>query len=488
MMSARTGAALAGLLLLAAAALAPHRAAPPAHAAASSGPNIVFVLTDDLSWNLVHYMPNVQAMQQEGTTFTRYFVTDSLCCPSRASIFTGKFPHTTGVYTNNQRDGGYAGFLSHGNEPLTFAVALQRGGYRTAMLGKYLNGYLPRRHGVPTGWSEWDVAGAAYAEFNYALNQNGRVSRYGDAPKDYLTDVLAGLADGFVRKSAHGPFFVEVATFAPHAPYVPAPRDAQKFPGLTAPRSAAFGVRPDAEAPRWLHGIPPLAPADVAAIDKHFRMRAQSVQAVDQMIGRLRATLAQLGVDRDTYVVFSSDNGLHMGEYSMRPGKMTPFDIDVRVPLVIVGPGVAKGRVVEEIAENVDLAPTFTELAGMGPPLAPDGRSLVPLLRGAATDWRRMALIEHRRPFPDETDPDAPLLRAENPTSYEAARTAKALYVEYQTGEVSYYDLAGDSEQLHNVASRLSAAERQRWHEVLRANRECRGTEACWSAQRLTTE
>jgi arylsulfatase A-like enzyme len=478
-----------GLVLIAACVAVSHHSAPDARAAGAKKPSIVFVLTDDLSWNLVQYMPSVLAMQQEGTTFSNYFVTDSLCCPSRSSIFTGKFPHSTGVYTNNRRDGGYAAFLSHGNEPLTFAVALQRGGYRTAMLGKYLNGYLPRKHGVPPGWSEWAVAGHAYPEFDYALNQNGRVVHYGDKPQDYLTDVLAGLADAFVRKAPHGPFFIEVATFAPHGPYIPAPRDAAKFPGLTAPRTAAFGARPDAEAPKWLKEIPPLSPGDVANIDKHFRMRAQSVLAVDKMIGQLRATLTALGVDRDTYVVFSSDNGLHMGEYSMRPGKMTPFDIDVHVPLIVVGPGVAKGRVVDEIVENVDLAPTFTELAGASAPTSPDGRSLVALLQGGSvSEWRRMALIEHRRPFPDSTDPDAPLLHAENPTSYEAVRTAKAMYVEYETGEVGYYELGTDPEELRNVASHLSAAARPRWHEVLGANRGCKGTEACWSAQRLATE
>ncbi|HYB73145.1 MAG TPA: sulfatase [Candidatus Sulfotelmatobacter sp.] len=488
-MKERAGAALAGTFVMAACVVFAHAWAPDAHAAAARAPNIVFVLTDDLSWNLVQYMPNVLAMQREGTTFSNYFVTDSLCCPSRSSIFTGKFPHTTGVYTNNQRDGGYAAFLSHGNEPLTFAVALQRGGYRTAMLGKYLNGYFPRRHGVPPGWGEWAVAGNAYPEFNYVLNQNGRIVPHGDTPQDYLTDVLAELADGFVRQAARGPFFIEVATFAPHAPYIPAPRDAQKFPGLAAPRTAAFGARPDAEAPRWLKEIPALAPRAVANIDKHFRMRAQSVLAVDAMVGRLRATLAGLGVERDTVVVFSSDNGLHMGEYSMRPGKMTPFDIDIRVPLIVVGPGVAKGRAVDEIAENVDLAPTFTELAGASAPTAPDGRSLVPLFQGGAVpDWRRMALVEHRRPFPDPTDPDAPLLHAENPPSYEAVRTAKAMYVEYKTGEVGYYELGADPEELRNVASRRPAAARQRWHEVLRANRECAGAEACWNAQRLITE
>lgn len=469
-------------------------------------PNIVFILADDLSSNLVQYMPNLQAMQSEGTSFSNYFVTDSLCCPSRSSIFTGKFPHNTGVFTNSEPDGGYAVFNAHGNEALTFAVALQRGGYQTAMLGKYLNGYLPggrraaglRHHpsaapampggdgnAVPAGWNEWDVAGNGYREFDYVLNQNGRIVRHGNQPQDYLTDVVAGKAEAFVRRSAPGPFFVEIATFAPHSPYIPAPRDADRFPGLAAPRPPAFGARPGADAPRWLRSIPPLSPADVERIDRAFRLRAQSVQAIDRMIGQLRSTLAALG-DQDTYVVFSSDNGLHMGEYSLRPGKQTPFDIDVRVPLVVVGPGVAKGQVVSAIVENVDLCPTFTELAGASAPTSPDGRSLVPLLRGSpATEWRHSALVEHHRPFPDPSDPDAPMRHAANPTTYAALRTETALYVEYESGETGYYDLAKDPDELVNAASSLPAAKRQRLHDALRASKECRGAEACWNAQRM---
>jgi arylsulfatase A-like enzyme len=504
----RTCVALAALC----AALAPG-GTPDARAARRAGaaspgrqPNIVFILADDLSSNLVQYMPNLQAMQREGTSFSNYFVTDSLCCPSRSSIFTGKFPHNTGVFTNSEPDGGYAVFNAHGNEALTFAVALQRGGYQTALLGKYLNGYLPGgrraaglRHrpraapampggdgnAVPAGWNEWDVAGNGYRELDYVLNQNGRIVRHGNQPQDYLTDVVAEKAEAFVRRSAPGPFFVEIATFAPHSPYIPAPRDADRFPGLAAPRPAAFGARPGADAPRWLRSIPPLSPADVQRIDRAFRMRAQSVLAIDRMLGRLRSTLAALG-DQDTYVVFSSDNGLHMGEYSLRPGKQTPFDIDVRVPLVVVGPGVAKGQVVSAIVENVDLCPTFTELAGASAPTSPDGRSLVPLLRGSpATEWRRSALVEHHRPFPNPSDPDAPMLHAANPTSYAALRTETALYVEYESGEIGYYDLARDPDELANVASNLPAAKRQRLHDALRASKQCRGAEACWNAQRM---
>jgi N-acetylglucosamine-6-sulfatase len=449
-------------------------------------PNIVFILTDDLAINLLQYMPNVQAMQRDGTTFSNYFVTDSLCCPSRSSIFTGKFPHDTGVFTNQEPDGGYEEFNKHGNEAQTFAIALQQAGYKTAMLGKYLNGYLPARDGVPKGWNEWDVAGNGYPEFNYNLNENGKLTHYGNSPEDYLTDVVSRLGQAFIRKSAGHPFFIEIATFAPHAPYIPAPRDANKFPNLRVPKTPAYGVRPDSDAPAWLKSIAPMRPREMENIDKDFRMRAQSVQAVDKMIGEIRAILAANG-DDNTYYVFSSDNGLHMGDYSMRPGKQTPFDTDIHVPLIIVGPGVAKGREVNSIVENVDLCATFTELGEAETPASSDGHSLVPLLRGGPTpDWRNTALIEHHHPIPNASDPDAPVLHGGNPPSYEALRSPNAMYVEYESGEVGYYDLGRDPYELKNVAQKLSGAQRKQWHDALAANKACKGAESCWAAGRIS--
>ncbi|HEX4405946.1 MAG TPA: sulfatase-like hydrolase/transferase, partial [Polyangia bacterium] len=164
--------------------------------------NIVFVLVDDLSMNLVQYMPHVLQMQRVGATFNNYFVADSLCCPSRTSMFTGKFPHNSGVFTNTGDDGGYATFISRGNDPQTFAVALQGGGYRTAMLGKYLNGYLPAMNQASMGWTGWGVAGDGYPEFDYDLNQNGKVVHYAHAATDYLTDVISGLGQTFIGQKA----------------------------------------------------------------------------------------------------------------------------------------------------------------------------------------------------------------------------------------------------------------------------------------------
>jgi N-acetylglucosamine-6-sulfatase len=375
--------------------------------AAPSRPNIVFVLTDDLAWNLVKYMPHVQQMQRQGATFANYFVTDSLCCPSRASIFTGRYPHDTGIFTNGGNDGGFQLFHSRGEESDTFATRLQARGYQTAMMGKYLNGYQPqglvdgKPAYIPPGWSEWDVAGNGYPEFDYTLNEKGRLVRYGHEPQDYLTDVLAGKGEAFIDRAAnaHTPFLLEIATFAPHAPYTPAPRNANDFPGLQAPRTPAFNEADVSDKPAWLRSHPPLTDPQITQIDAAFRKRAQAVEAVDALIARLQETVAGDRIAGDTYFLFSSDNGYHMGDHRLRPGKMTAFETDIRVPLIVTGPGVARARTITHIAENVDLNPTFLRLAHTNVVPTVDGESLVPLFgTRAMNNWPDAALIEHHGP------------------------------------------------------------------------------------------
>jgi N-acetylglucosamine-6-sulfatase len=447
-------------------------------------PNIVFVLTDDLALNLVQYMPHVLQMQKDGVTFVNYFVTDSLCCPSRASIFTGRYPHNTGIFTNTGADGGYLTFLNGGLERVTFATALSAAGYRTALFGKYLNGYLPRAHRPAPGWTSWAVGGNAYAAFNYFLNQDGKVVHYGDSPADYLTDVLSDLGVRFIKQRDDRPFLMEIATFAPHAPYTPAPRDAQALPDLRAPRTTAFNAAPDASAPKWLLSRRALSAADFAKIDEGFRKRAQSVLAVDRMIGELQAAVVAIGKEKETYFIFSSDNGLHMGEHRMMPGKMTAYDTDIHVPLIVTGPGVPARRTVEEVVENIDLYPTFVELGGAATPTNVDGRSLVPLLHGqTVTSWRTAALIEHHGPNKDPADPDAPIARSGNPPTYEAMRTRSSLYVEYTDGDKEYHDLITDPHELRNTFSLLSREEKASLHAELEAIKSCHDATSCRAAE-----
>ncbi|BCJ48662.1 hypothetical protein Asp14428_01370 [Actinoplanes sp. NBRC 14428] len=491
----RLAGALCAAVLLAGCtpARAPGPSGPSASAPAGDArPNIVLVLTDDLSLNLVRFMPHVLALQRRGTTFTNATVTNSLCCPSRASLLTGRYPHSTGIFTNDGIDGGFVLFHRRGHENSTFATDLQQAGYRTALLGKYLNRYQPANTlgtaapYVPPGWSDWHVAGNGYAQFGYTLNENHVVRRYGHAPGDYLTDVLSARASAFIEESAAArtPFLLEVATFAPHSPYTPAPRDAGAFPGLTAPRGPAFDALP-ADPPKWLADREPLTAGERARIDDTFRKRAQSVRSVDRLLAAVQATLARTGVAGNTVVVFTSDNGFHTGEYRLNPGKQTAFDTDVRVPLVIAGPNVGAGRTVAAPVQNIDLRPTFADLAGIPAPPQADGRSLTPLFAGPEPPWRTAALIEHHGPDADPTDPDRPRPGSGNPPSYAALRTPAYTYVEYVDGSREFYNRRVDPHQLRNIAAKLPPERLAELHRALKALTTCRA-DTCRTADRVT--
>ncbi|WP_394835849.1 sulfatase [Pendulispora rubella] len=452
--------------------------------------NIVFVLTDDLSWNLVQYMPQVLQLQREGTTFSRYFVTDSLCCPSRSSIFTGKFPHNTGVVSNSGDAGGYVTFERLGNPNQTFATALSAAGYETSMMGKFLNGY-PKNNAKDPGWSSWNVSDNGYPGYGYWINEDGTVTYHRDAGSEYFTDVLSGLATNFIRTTnASSPFFLETSTFTPHAPYTPAPRDLGTF-NEKLPRRGAFN-KPNTNPPSWLAKRPTLTQAQLDKLDRDFNLRVEAVQAIDDMIAALRKVLVDTGRDKNTYFLFSSDNGYHMGEHMLFVGKETAFDTDIKVPLIVVGPGVPAGATVDNIVQNIDLCPTFADIAGTAPPDMADGHSLMPFLRGeTVTDWRNVALVEHEGPqgVPYSLDdPDRTPSDAKNGVSivdtYASIRMQDALYVEYKTGETEYYDLKADPDEMTNTAKSLSADQVKSFHDRIDAIKSCHGSEQCWAAQK----
>jgi arylsulfatase A-like enzyme len=443
-------------------------------------PNIVLVLTDDLDTGLLQYMPKLtELVQASGLTFTNYYVSSALCCPSRASLLRGQFPHNTTVLTNED---GFARFHRLGLESSTIATWLQTAGYRTALMGKYLNGYLNQRGAglfeyVPPGWSEWDVAGDAFREVDYTMNHNGVLTQYGHAPEDVLSDVLRMRADTFITQSTASaqPFFLELSTFAPHFPYTVLDRYANTFPDITAPRPPSFNARGQGE-PKWLAAQPSLTVAAVTALDAAYRRRVQSVQGIDEMIGHLFDTLRATGALDNTYFVFTSDNGYHLGQHRLEPGKQTPYDSDIRVPLIVRGPGVVHGSVAA-MTMNVDLAPTFAALAGVRAADFVDGQSLVPLLRGTPPQlWRDVVLVEHEGPTALPGDPD--YQPDDNPTSYVALRSATRLFVQYHSGELELYDYSADPFELVNLAPSAGAAALAPYQQAIDALRRCRA-ETC---------
>ncbi len=473
-----------------------------AGAAATSGPNIVFILTDDLSWNLItpQITPHIYQLEHEGETFSNYYVADSLCCPSRATIFTGLFPHDTHVTTNTPPTGGYRKFLSQGLSKRTWAVALQKDGYHTSLLGKYLNGYgdpkmTKATAAVPPGWNDWHIANnTGYQEFNYYQNDNGVFHFYKKGAGTYGVDVVNRFAQSFIQKNAHHPFLVEAATFAPHPPYVPAPRNAKDFTGLTQPHDASFDAQ-NINPPAWLGQRKPMTGVQLLGSNAAYRLRAQATESVDKLLADTETTLSREGILKDTYIFFSSDNGYHLGQHRILEGKETAFDTDIKVPLIVAGPGIPSNKVVTQVTQNVDLAPTFEQLAGLSVPKSVEGHSLVPLLHPslATLKWRTVALLEHH----GDTQPGDPDYQGagSNPPSYVGIRIqakqfpgfsgpVNGTWVEYDDPQhdVEYYNDATDPYQIDNIAGSLTATQRTALHNALEKLHTCHTDSSCWQA------
>jgi arylsulfatase A-like enzyme len=448
-------------------------------AGAQTPPNFVVVVVDDLDSASVSAMPAVTShLAARGATFSRFFATTPLCCPSRASILRGQYAHNHRVLRNTGEDAGFTAFHESGIESATIATELDDIGYETALVGKYLNGYAaPRQEStyVPPGWDFW-VAGVnhdAYNSFNYDLNVNGEIIRHGDHERDYMTDVLAAYALDFLDQSAelNQPFFLYLAPYAPHSPSTPAPRHQGMFAGESAPRTPAFNERNIQDKPAWARSSR-LSEERIARIDSGYRQRLESLMAVDEMIDVVVQRLDEHGALANTYILFLSDNGYFLGEHRQPHGKDAPYDAASRVPLIARGPGIAEGSSVEKIALNIDVFPTIAELAGISAPPFVDGRSLVPVMTGGDRRWRDVALIEG---FGKETESNEGGETSTPP--FRALRSEEILYAEYDTGERELYNLRKDPHQIANIAREVSKSQLRDYSRRLNALARCVGAE-----------
>jgi N-acetylglucosamine-6-sulfatase len=482
-----------------------------ANAETPDRPNIILILADDLDAGSISHMPNLRSLLIErGTTFENAFVTDPLCCPSRATILRGQYAHNHEILGNEPPHGGFEKFRAMGHQRSTIATWLESAGYRTILVGKYMNGYEGTH--VPPGWDEWYAVTGNYLSTD--LNENGRIVSY-DPESDHLDDVLAEKAVDYVGRPGggapsffvpHRPFFMWLGTTAPHQPADPAPRHADALANVSLPRPPSFDEGDVSDKPDWIRDNPPLNPEQIAFAEDLYRKRLQSMLAVDEMIGQLVDALKESGELDNTYLVFSSDNGFHLGQHRLTAGKWTAYEEDIRVPLIVRGPGVPEGRKLDQLVLNNDLAPTFADLAGAEIPSFVDGRSLKPLLTDnlpSSEDWRRAFLVEamaesaevlpsvdDRSLIPlltGDTQPpedprrsspldEAPLKDAGRPGMV-ALRTEDHLYVEYETGESELYDLRKDPYELNNVYEDTDLDHLWRLEGWLEALRDCVGEE-----------
>jgi N-acetylglucosamine-6-sulfatase len=441
--SLATGAALLGLL--AAATTGTPRAA------AQGPPNVLLLVLEDTPASAFVLMPHVrQRIVARGLSFANAFAVSPLSAPARASILTGLYPHNHGVPTNAPPRGSYRRFVESGREAATLATWLAAAGYRTGLVGKYMNFYPMRveapRH-VPPGWNSWFATAFPEAYYEFEVVHDGRGASFGDREQDYQTDALRDAALRFLAADAGKPFVLYLAPFAPHDPAIPADRHDALFPDLKAPRSDAFDEEDVADKPAWLRNQPRV---DAAALDERQRQRARSLQAVDEMVEAVCAALEASGRLERTFVLLTSDGGDQQGDHRLVGPVGDPYDASVRVPLVVRGPEIAPGTTSDALALQIDLASTIAALAGAAPTIEVDGRSLARLLQGRATlrDWRKDLLIEQAR---DEGRLGERGGEPAGVPDYAALRSTEWLYVEHASGERELYDLALDPQQLDSL-------------------------------------
>lgn len=479
-------------------------------------PNIVLIQADDLIRSDIRYMPHVRGlMQRGGTTFTNHNAPYPLCGPARASLLTGQLAHNNKVVANfKANDGGHyqlrdlPGRLSDRN---SLAPWMQRAGYRTGFVGKYLNDYgtLDRTE-IPKGWDSWNALldQSTYDYFNYAMNINGQVRFWGDRkyaesqlnlgtmaatntptsfgefiqmfqkafvpwnyfgwqrPQDYTTDVSGRIADRFVRTSVRSrkPFFLYFSTAAPHAEDTnhiqglrqgaptPDPRPPKRyentFDHVPLPKSPAFNEEDVSDKASNVRNLPRLTDEQIEKVTANYRGRLGAIRAIDDQVGKIARSLRRSGEFRNTVMILTSDNGYLQGEHRLAASKFMPFENALRVPLLMRGPGIKAKRRVTRPSLDVDLTRTVLA-AGRGKPgRLMDGVSLLAAARGQAALPQRDIPMEAIRPLFKFTTP----LTAFDVPFY-GVKTNRYKYIHWSFDELELYDMRRDPYELENIAN-----------------------------------
>lgn len=488
-------------------------AASPAPASTGGGPggrpNILVVMTDDMAASDLKLMPKVQRLLvDKGTTFTQAIDSFPLCCPARATFLTGQYAHNHGVAGNFYPYGWY-GMEGRAN---TLPSWLQDAGYRTGLIGKWLNGYgaLDAHGEVPAGFDMWrgllDVS--AYDYYNFVMNVDGELRTWGDAefarnlvefaeievipnpggllgvltklveefgpppydywgtedPDDYTVDVTGEITNDLIaaERRKREPFFLWWAPAAPHREDVattlmgrpgPDPRPPVRYEEKSAeyelPRPPSFNEADISDKrTNMLEDAKLMTPAQIEQLELDYQGRVGSLLAVDDWVGRMVETLRRTGQLGRTVIMFVSDNGWLQGEHRITGDKFLPYEESVRIPLVMRGPGIPAGRTVQGQVSNVDLAPTLLDVANADPGRTMDGISLLPAIYNPKKLPSRALHIEALARL---FEGDIPINRWDRP--YSGVRTERYTYVVWtETGEIELYDRQRDPYQLQNVA------------------------------------
>jgi N-acetylglucosamine-6-sulfatase len=421
---------------------------------ANSRPNIVFILVDDLRWDELGCSghpfiktPNIDRIAREGAMFRNAFMTTPLCSPSRASFLTGQYAHTHGITDNVDRSA-----ASH--QLRTFPLLLNQSGYETAFIGKWHMGNDDKPR---PGFDRWVSFKGQGTYIDPEINEDGKAVK----PSGYTSDILNGYATDFIRRNHDKPFLIYLAHKAIHPEltqnndgsvrlgdserFIPAKRHEQAYAGKSIPRRPNYGRPPEGKPAlqRQIGTLPSLGPATVTS-DEAILGRQRSLLAIEEGVGEILATLDETGELENTIIVFTSDNGYFYGEHGLSVERRLAYEESIRMPLLMRYPKVIKaGTVRDEFALNIDIAPTFLELAGVSVPSSMQGRSLVPLLQGKQTEWRNSFLIEY---YSDKVFPRITQM------GYKAVRQ-RWKYIHYLElkGMDELYDLQTDPYEMKNL-------------------------------------
>ncbi len=414
-------------------------------AATSAQPNVVVVMTDDQEAESVEVMDAVEnRLGGVGTEFRNAFSTFPLCCPARVTFLTGQYAHNHGVLDNHSPVGGFHRYRDE-RDDTSLAVAMNRVGYYTGYIGKYLNGYgegsLPYQ---PPGWDSWKASVSGHFKpYNYKLYQNGDAVTYGDRPEDYQTDVYREHAVDFIERNRSRPFFLTVATGAPHTPFDGPPRYRDDFEGRALPKPPSFNEGNMGDKPGFMQKLSRLTDDEVANIRERYQDRLASLKAVDDLVGRLLTRLGELNELDNTLFIFTSDNGYLLGEHRFS-GKFLLYEESAQIPLVVRGPGFPAIQS-PRLAANIDVSPTILRTAGAAALVRQDGMALQDVVAEGSS---RDILLENFRNPKD----DSKSLGAKPGAGAKGIRTADGYsYLDHGADHSpELYDLSVDSFQVQS--------------------------------------
>lgn len=490
-------------------------------------PSFVVIQTDDQTLDQLYAaftpisgvtyqaMPNTLALIGErGATFNRYYTPYSLCAPSRASLLTGRYAHSDGVRGNVPPNGGNTGFETRPAYTHNIATWLQGAGYRTIHVGKYLNGYgdAPYSSGenVPPGWTVWNSVLSSDTDhyyYGYTMNNNGVIEgpygesgswetrEYGERddygcpaaplngkPCYYQTDVLSQMAaDDVWLTPPEQPFYLQLDYTAPHGDFRrPAGPEAptryyETFDGAPYPHNSSEGFNEGNvnDKPRFIREIPFLSASEIHTYRVYYDRALASLKAIDDGVKKIYDTLGAMHRLRNTYIIFTSDNGFFYGEHRLTGGKFLAYEPSTHLPLLMRGPGIKPGTETGQLASTIDIAPTLLELAGVEPDKSVDGTSLYPFAHDPSLRTRRPLLFES---FVQSNDVEeggarpssaarASAARARTsggeakataselapPKNYYGIRLGPYKYIEWPDGEKELYDINRDPNELNNI-------------------------------------